>query len=111
MPFDAVVSTDNTSFKHITSELLPPFITGATFKEGQGTIPAGTILSRDAQRLYVPYVSGTPKAVLLEDIDTTKQTVARIQKFGSVHAENILVAGAVATQEHLDALESINIYS
>ncbi len=100
-----------------SEERHPAVILSKSFKPGQGVLEKGTIVALDSNGLVVPYnpsatdSTATPVGVLVERLDTDKETVGNVLVHGVVYRERLKVAGGSVTADDLNKLASIGIYN
>ena len=100
-----------------SEERHPAVILSKSFKAGQGVIEKGTIVALGGDGNVVPYnpsasdSTAIPVGVLIERLDTDKETVGNVLVHGVVFRERLIVAGGSVTEEDLNKLASIGIYN
>ena len=79
-----------------------------------GQVSAGTVIGKDTNGSFVVYdpnaTGQEPYGVLVEDLDTTKSTLAKILVFGVVYEDVINVKGNPPASADKEALRALNIY-
>lgn len=75
----------------------------------QATVADGTVVWEEAGLLGVEDLTGG--GVLTDEIDTLVESVGRVMRHGTVVGESLSVAGSLATEAHVEALEAIGIYT
>jgi len=94
-----------------------PVILTMLVKPGQGTLERGTIVAKDGDGAVVPYnpsasdTTAVPVGVLVEDVDTDKETTANVLVHGVVFRERLKVAGGTVSATDLDRLSNIAIWN
>jgi hypothetical protein len=73
------------------------------------TVTDGTVVWTEAGLLGVDDLAGG--GVLIDPIDTSAESVARVMRHGSVVAANLDVAGAAASDADILALEAVGVYA
>jgi len=112
-----------------SEERHPAVILSMQVKAGQGVLEKGTIVGKDADGLIVPYdpdativvdpTTGatapapwaTPVGVLVERVDTDKETIGNVLVHGVVFRERLIVADAEVTEDDLKKLAEIGIWN
>jgi len=100
-----------------SEERHPAVILSKSIKGGQGVLEKGTIVALDASGLVVPYKpsatdsTATPIGVLIERIDSDKETIGNVLVHGVVFRERLIVVGGTVTAEDLNKLASIGIWN
>jgi len=100
-----------------SEERHPAVILSKSVKQGQGVLERGTIVAVDSNGLVVPYnpsatdSTAEPVGVLVERVDTSKETVGNVLVHGVVYRERLVVAGGSVTTDDLKKLESIGIWN
>ena len=100
-----------------SEERHPAVILTKSVKAGQGVLEKGTIVALDGSGLVVPYnpsatdSTGSPVGVLVERIDTDKETAGNVLVHGVVFGERLVVKDGSVTADDLKKLASIGIYS
>ncbi len=105
-----------------SAEMHPPVILSMKVKADQGILEAGTIVGKDGDGLIVPYdptativvdsttgatapaPEATPIGVLVERVDTTKETVGNVLVHGIVFRERLIRVGADVSEDDLKKL-------
>jgi hypothetical protein len=99
-----------------SEERHPAVILTKPIKGGQGVLERGTIVAF-VEGFVTPYnpsasgPEGTPAGVLVERVDTSKETAVNVLVHGVVFRERLIVAGGSVTEEDLNKLTSIGIYN
>ncbi len=100
-----------------SEERHPAVILSKSIKGGQGVLERGTIVALDSNGLVVPYSpsasdsTANPIGVLVERLDTDKETVGNVLVHGVVFRERLKVAGGSVSANDLQKLASIGIYN
>ena len=100
-----------------SEERHPSVILSKSFKAGQGVLKRGTIVAVDSNNLVVPYnpsatdSTAEPVGVLVEGIDTDKETAGNVLVHGVVFRERLVVAGGTVSEGDLAKLSKIGIYA
>jgi len=100
-----------------SEERHPAVILTKPVKASQGVLEKGTIVALDGSGLVVPYnpsatdSTATPVGVLVERIDTDKETAGNVLVHGVVFRERLVVKDGSVTADDLKKLASIGIYS
>ena len=100
-----------------SEERHPAVVLSKAVKSGQGVLEKGTIVAVDSNGLVVPYnpsatdSTAEPVGVLVERVDTDKETVGNVLVHGVVYRERLVVAGGSVTADDLKKLESIGIWN
>ena len=100
-----------------SEERHPAVILSKSIKAGQGVLERGTIVAVGADGLVVPYnpsatdSTAEPVGVLIERIDTGKETVGNVLVHGVVFKERLVVAGGTVSEGDLAKLSKIGIYA
>ena len=120
MPVNGVIGTyvpPKPSEAVYSEERHPAVILSKSVKQGQGVLERGTIVAVDSNGLVVPYnpsatdSTAEPVGVLVERVDTDKETVGNVLVHGVVYRERLVVAGGSVTADDLKKLESIGIWN
>lgn len=120
MPVNGVIGTYNPPKPEeavYSEERHPAVILSKSVKAGQGVLERGTIVAVDADGLVVPYnpsatdSTAEPVGVLVEGIDTDKETVGNILVHGVVFRERLVVADGTVNEGDLAKLSKIGIYA
>ena len=100
-----------------SEERHPAVILSKPVKAGQGVLEKGTIVALDSNGLVVPYnpsasdSTSNPVGILVERVDTDKETVGNVLVHGVVFRERLKVAGGSVSANDLQKLTSIGIYN
>jgi len=100
-----------------SEERHPAVILSKSIKAGQGVLERGTIVAVDSNNLVVPYnpsatdSTAEPVGVLVEGIDTDKETVGNVLVHGVVFRERLAIAGGTVSEGDLAKLSKIGIYA
>ncbi len=100
-----------------SEERHPAVILSKSIKAGQGVLERGTIVAVDSNGLVVSYnpsatdSTAEPVGVLIERIDTGKETVGNVLVHGVVFKERLVVAGGTVSEGDLAKLSKIGIYA
>ena len=100
-----------------SEERHPAVVLTKSIKAEQGVLERGTIVALNADGLVVPYnpsandSTGTPVGVLVERVDTDKETVGNVLVHGVVFRERLVVKGSTVSEGDLKKLADIGIYS
>lgn len=100
-----------------SEERHPAVILSKSIKAGQGILEKGTIVAVDSNNLVVPYnpsatdSTAEPVGVLVERIDTDKETAGNVLVHGVVFRERLVVAGGTVSEGDLAKLSKIGIYA
>ena len=99
-----------------SEERHPAVILSKSVKQGQGVLERGTIVAVDSNGLVVPYnpsatdSTGEPVGVLVERVDTGKETVGNVLVHGVVFRGRLVIAGGTVSEGDLTKLSKIGIY-
>ncbi len=99
----------------------PKIILDVQVPPSLGQVSAGTVIGKDATTgsfvLYDPNATDAngnpihePYGVLVEDLDTSKSTLARVLVFGVVYEDAVNVKGNPPASTDKEALRALNIY-
>ncbi|WP_456436960.1 head decoration protein [Desulfurobacterium sp.] len=110
-----------------SEERHPAVILSMSVKAAQEILERGTIVGKDSDGLIVPYnpsatvtlddgsvvpaPEATPIGVLVERIDTDKETIGNVLVHGVVFRERLIVVGGTVTEDDLNKLASIGIWN
>jgi len=100
-----------------SEERHPAVILSKSVKQGQGILERGTIVAVDSNGLVVPYnpsatdSTGEPVGVLVERVDTGKETVGNVLVHGVVFRGRLVIAGGTVSEGDLTKLSKIGIYA
>jgi hypothetical protein len=100
-----------------SEERHPAVILTKSVKAGQGVLEKGTIVALDGSGLVVPYnpsasdSTANPVGVLVERVDTDKETLGNVLVHGVVFRERLIVAGGTVTADDLKKLSQIGIWN
>lgn len=95
----------------------PGIIRAITALAGNGTLPEGELLAKNADGKIVAYnpAGVSPLnivvGVLTEELDTTKDDTAVVIRHGTVRREALKVGAAAVVADDVAALEAIGIYA
>ncbi len=111
-----VVQTDEP--QAIFSSEHPPIYMTMPVKANQtgDILVAGTVVAKDAAGEVVPYDPAgtapvnTPVGILIEDVDTTKETAAVVGVHGVAIKDRCNVKGSALASADIDKLKNIGIY-
>ncbi len=114
---NAIIGTvQTTQPQSIFSSEHPPVYMTMSVKANQDTLNRGTVVAKDSNGDVVPYdPSGTapvntPVGILIEDVDTTKETTAVVGVHGVAIGSRCNVKGSALAAADIDKLKSIGIY-
>ena len=105
----------------VFSDNYPNIILNIQVPQNLGQISAGTVIGVDTSTgsfvVYDPNAKDangnpvhTPYGVLVEDLDTSASTLARVLVFGVVYEDAINVKGNPPASSDKEALRALNIY-
>jgi len=100
-----------------SEERHPAVILSKAVKQGQGVLERGTIVAVDSNGLVVPYnpsatdSTAEPVGVLVERVDTSKETVGNVLVHGVVFRGRLVIAGGTVSEGDLTKLSKIGIYA
>ena len=100
-----------------SEERHPAVILTKSFKSGQGVLERGTIVALDGEGLVVPYnpsasdSTASPVGVLVERIDTDKETAGNVLVHGVVFRERLVVKDGSVSESDLNKLAGIGIWN
>jgi len=98
----------------VFSDNHPKIILNVQVPTALGQVPQGTVIGKDSNGSFVVYdpnaTGQEPYGVLVEDLDTSKSTLARILVFGVVYEDAINVKGNPPASSDKEALRALNIY-
>ena len=100
-----------------SEERHPAVILAKPVKADQGVLEKGLIVALDANGKVVPYnpsaggSTANPVGVLVERVDTSKETVGNVLVHGVVFRERLIVADAEVTEDDLKKLAEIGIWN
>lgn len=114
MVMDAVIGRFSAGGERAHTESHPPIINSGKFKLGNGELPIGQVLMRDAELLLVPYTGAIDEVmvgVLDNSIDTTTEDVGSYLAHGTVKTRLLTKGNGVALDPaELLELHTIGIY-
>jgi hypothetical protein len=100
-----------------SEERHPAVILTKSFKSGQGVLERGTIVALDSEGLVVPYnpsasdSTASPVGVLVERIDTDKETAGNVLVHGVVFRERLVIKDGSVSESDLKKLAGIGIWN
>lgn len=115
MGIDGVVNSFTAGTERAHTESHPPVIKNGKFKTGNGVLPTGQLLMRDANKLLVPYTGAVDEVmvgVLDAEINTAVDEIGEYVVHGTVKA--LLLSkgnGAELTTEDMFDLYKIGIFA
>lgn len=125
MAVRANLGTQNLSqyWESIEHPMHPCVVLPMKAKAGQGVLEKGLIVGKDANGEIVPYdpaatdangnplPEATPVGVLAEEIDTGKDTIAKVIVHGTVFKERLKKASGTVNATDLEKLQALTIYA